>query len=107
MSVGACVGMPIDYFCTFSFFQNTWVPRKIVASNVPTTIDKLHADHHQQAEEMKRMLSVQPNRPRQPQGDSRRRDDYSSDGRRGVQQPHAPEKLETDRLRRLGNRPQV
>ena len=61
-----------------SCVQNTWVPRKIVASNVPTTIDKLHA-----------------------------RDDYQSDGRRGVQQPHAPEKLETDRLKRLGNRPQV
>ena len=55
--MSVCVGVPIDLFCTFCYFQNTWVPRKIVASNVPTTIDKLHADHHQQAEEMKRMTS--------------------------------------------------
>ena len=95
--------MYVDSEALLSFLplQNNWVPRKIVAANVPTTIDKIHADHHQQAEEMKRMLAAHPSRPHPPPGDSRRREDWTTTDSRRPQQQIQPEKIESDRLKRL------
>jgi hypothetical protein len=65
---------------------------------MPTTIDKIHADHHQQAEEMKRMLATQARRPYLPPWYSWRREEWTTTDRRP--QETYSENFETDLLQR-------
>ena len=76
-----CVFLHVCSTALLSFLplQNNWVPRKIAAANMPTTIDKIH-------------------------GESRRREEWrTTDSRRPPLQTQ-PEKIDSDRLRRLHTR---
>ena len=60
--------------------QNAWVPRKLVATNVPTTIDKIHEQAKMEDMKMQKGIASQPmmGQPRGGGDRSRGRDEWSS-----------------------------
>ena len=84
--------------------QNAWVPRKLVATNVPTTIDKIHEQAKKEEMEMQKRIASQPmmGRPRGGGDRSRGRDEWSS-----VEHSRAPApstRIEAERFSRVLNR---
>ena len=80
------------------YAQNAWVPRKLAATNVPTTIDKIHEQAKKEEMEMQKRIASQPmmGRPRGG-GDGRRgRDEWSS--AEHSRAPAQPTRIEAERF---------
>ena len=91
---------PVSSLCA----QNAWVPRKLVATNVPTTIDKIHEQAKKEEMEMQKRIASQPmmERPRGG-GDGRRgRDEWSSTEHSRA--PAPPTRIDAERFSRVMSR---
>jgi len=83
--------------------QNAWVPRKLAATNVLTTIDKIHEQAKMEEMEMQKGIASQPmmGRPRGGGDRSRGRDEWSSEHSRA---PAPTARIDTERFSRVLNR---
>ena len=76
--------------------QNAWVPRKLAATNVPTTIDKIHEQAKKEEMEMQKRIA-------RGGGDrSRGRDEWSSAEHSRAPAPSA--RIDAERFSRVLNR---
>ena len=84
--------------------QNAWVPRKLAATNVPTTIDKIHEQAKKEEMEMQKRIANQPmmGRPRGGGDRSRGRDEWSSAEHSRAPAPSA--RIDAERFSRVLNR---
>ena len=63
LAIVACIENPrshVQYVFLLVCSQNAWVPRKLAATNVPTTIDKIHEQAKKEEMEMQKRIASQP-----------------------------------------------
>ena len=91
-------------FVPSSCAQNAWVPRKLAATNVPTTIDKIHEQAKKEEMEMQKRIASQPMMGRsRGGGDGRRgRDQWSS--AEHSRAPAQPTRIVAERFSRVMSR---